>query len=216
MGMDFNMILGHKLTISEIASLSDPNELWETLNKYLESELNYYPPNNYIRWTQEPTEENLSEFWNKIEVDGYYDKTLELDCYFGNITVYRNTIRIWFSTIFYSYKFFQDVKSTIQIINVGRIFATYLRTNKVLYIPDGYLKTAIIENYACSDLTLNEAIEKGIKEFGQPPQGISKGRKNYFFVDNLENEIGEIKEWNEEEEYWKWDDKEGVYVQIKK
>jgi hypothetical protein len=152
----------------------------------------------------------------KIEANGCEDETFELKCYFGNITVFRKTIRIWYSTIFYSYKFFHNIDSTIQIIKVGRIFANHLKTDKVLYLPDGYYKTAIIEDYATRNLTLEEAIDKGIQKFGKPPIGISKGRKNHFFVDYVEKEIGEIVEWEEEEDFWKWNEDEKEYIQINK
>lgn len=214
MGMDFNMIMGHNLTVEQIGQLIHNESLWNSLADYFKRELNYQPSNPYRKWTQLPTKQNLEKFWTHIERQGYYDKTFEIDCYFGNITVFRKTLRIWFSTIFYSYRFFEHVKDTIQIINTGRIFANHIRTNKVLYIPDGYLKTAIIEGYACKDLSLDKAINKGINDFGKPPIGTSKGRKNYFFVDNINEEIGEIKEWNEEEDFWIWSDKEKDYIQI--
>jgi len=210
------MILGHKLTVGEVGSLCESNELWKSLEKYLKAELNYDPADKYAKWTQEPNEENINRFWNQFETNDYNNNVFEIDCYFGSITVYRNTLRIWFSTIFYSYNFFQDVKATIQIINIGRVFAKYLGTDKVLYIPDGYIKTAIIENFACSNLTLNQAIKKGIEKFGEPPVGISKGRKNYFFVDYVDEEIGEIKEWHDEEDFWQWDEMERDYKQLKK
>ena len=174
MGMNFNMIMGHELKTEQIRDLIQNKALWSSLETIFKEELDYQPPNTYRKWTQEPSQENLYDFWTQIESNGYYDKTFEIDCYFGNITVYRHTIRIWFSTIFYDYCFFEHVKETIQIIKVGRIIANHLGTDKVLYIPDSYLKTSILEDYACSGLSLDESINKGIDEFGKPPEGISK------------------------------------------
>ena len=216
MGMDFNMIMGHNLTVEQIGNLSRDEKLWNSLANYFKKELECEPSNPYRRWTQDPSQQNFEEFWTHIESQGYYDKTFEIDCYFGNITVFRKTLRVWFSTIFYSYRFFEHVRDTIQIITTGRIFANHIGTDQVLYIPDGYLKTAIIEGYARKDLSLDEAINKGIKDFGKPPEGISKGRKNYFFVDNINEEIGEIKEWSEEEDFWVWSEEEKDYIQINK
>lgn len=216
MGMDFSMIMGHELNVDQIQKLSHDEMLWNSLANYFKTELNYQPKDPYRKWTQEPTNENLNEFWTQIEEHGFYDKTFEIDCYFGNITVFRKTIKVWFSTIFYSYKFFEHVRDTIQIISAGRILANHIGTDKVLYIPDGYLKTAIIEDYACKDLTIDEAINKGIKDFGKPPNGISKGRKNYFFIDYINEEIGEIREWDKEEDFWIWNENANDYVQIVK
>jgi hypothetical protein len=215
MGMDFYMIMGHELNSNQIQDLIQDDTLWNPLANYFKNEINYRPLNPYRKWTQEPTQENLNNFWQQIETQGYCDRTIEIDCYFGRITIFRKTLKVWFSTIFYSYSFFENVIDTMQIINVGRIFANYIGTNKVLYVPDGYRKTAIIADYACKDLTLDEAILKGINEFGRPPKGLSKGRKNYFFVDYVNEEIGEIKEWAKEEDFWIWDEDEKEYLQIK-
>jgi hypothetical protein len=214
MGMDFNMIMEHSLSIKEIANLSEDENLWNSLDVYLKSALNYSPKNKYVRWTQEPSKDNLNEFWVSNEKDLDYNKFMEIDCYFGCITVYRKTVHIWFSTIFYSYKFFHNSEHTRQIMNLGRVFAKYFRTNKILYLPDGYRKTSIIEDYASREFSLDKAIEKGIKQFGEPPQGISKGRKNYFFIDYADQEIGDIKEWDEEEDFWRWNESKSEYEQI--
>ena len=212
MGMDFRMIMGHELNFDQIKNLNQDESLWKSLADFLKAELNYQPTDPYKKWTKEPIPKNLNEFWTEIETQGYSDTTFYIDCFFGNITIFRKTIKIWFSTIFHSYWFFKHSKDTIQIINIGRIFANHIGTDKILYIPDGYVKTAIIEDYSGS---LEDIISKGIREFGEPPKGISKGRKNYFFVDYIDQEIGEIKEWDEEEDFWKWDEEEKEYIQIK-
>jgi len=99
---------------------------------------------------------------------------------------------------------------------MGRLFAKYLNTDKVLYIPDGYIKTAIIEDFVTDGLSIEDVIRNGIQKFGEPPKCISKGRKNYFFVDDIEFDVGEIKEWEDEEDFWVWNEELGDSIQIKK
>jgi hypothetical protein len=215
MGRGFNMIIGHALSTKEVGEFVSNKKLWDSVAEYNKSRLNYEPDNPYIRWTMAPTKANLIQFWKESET-GQDNIDIEIDCYFGSVTFYRKTIEIWFSTIFYSYTFFHDSNHTLNIIQFGRIFAKYLNTEKVLYIPESYPGPAgLIEN-AWDGNTIDEIINKGIKQFGLPPKGISKGRKNYFFVDYINQEIGEIIDWESEEEFWVWNKGKITFDQIKK
>lgn len=213
MGMDFIMVVGHKMTPKEIINF--PNlSLWNQIDLFLEKELNYNPNEKYRKWSISPTEKMLQEYWKSWINDEVYEE-IEIDCYFGRINIYERTLTLKFYTIWWSYKFFNHAKDTKEIIKFGRLMAEYLGTKEILYIPDGYIKTSILEDSITNGLPLKNVIKKGIEKFGSPPSAISKGRKNYFFVDNVDEPIGEIKEWDEEENFWEWNDELGEAVQIK-
>ena len=98
--MDFSMIIGHSLSIQEIQKIDKNKELWNSIDEYLKAEINYSPSDKFVKWTLEPSQENLEEFWLKSRSGEDSNKLVEIDCYFGNITVFQYTIRIWFSNKF--------------------------------------------------------------------------------------------------------------------
>ena len=214
MGMDFKMVIGHKMTRDEIIEFPKSN-IWFEVEHFFKEKMDYSPEDKYVKWTLEPSQKKLESYW-QAWIDDTLQETIEIDTYFGKIRVYEKTMILSFYTVWWSYGFFEQSKNTKNIIEMGRLFAKYLNTNKVLYIPDGYIKTAIIEDFVTDGLSIEDVIRNGIQKFGVPPKGLSKGRKNYFFVDDIELDVGEIKEWEDEEDFWVWNEELGDSIQIKK
>lgn len=215
MGVDILGIVRHKMTAKEILSLPERIDSWSEMKELKKD--NKHMLNKTAKWDckNEMTEEALLLLWKCLETNEPQPKDLygfdySIECFIGWINVFRNTLVI---NHFPEHKYGNiDLPETAnRIIKINRKIAREMGSEEIIYCPDSAYPTSIIEECAMEGKSLDEIKKLGIAKFGQPPKGINEGRKYMFFIDNLNEEIGEITERNEYEEYWKYNRETGRY-----
>lgn len=215
MGVDILGIVRHKMTAKEILFLPKRIDSWSEMKELKKD--NKQMLNKPAKWNckNEMTEKALLLLWKSLETNDSQPKELygfdySIECFIGWINVFRNTLVI---NHFPEHKYRNiDLPETAnRIIKINRKIAREMGGEEIIYCPDSSYPTSIIEEYAMEGKSLDEIKKLGITEFGQPPKGINEGRKYMFFIDNLNEEIGEITERNEYEEYWKYNREIGRY-----
>jgi hypothetical protein len=129
--------------------------------------------------------------------------------------VFRHTIAL---THFPEHKYgnIQTPAIARQLFHLNRAVARALQTDKILYCPDSSFPTSILEEKAKLGMPLEALEAYGIAQFGTPPAGLSEGRKNFFFIDQIDEEMGEISEWEDWEGYWTYNEEKQDYEQVRK
>ena len=163
-------------------------------------------------WKVNPTEKSIEQLWEETETDTVTQSNW-IQTYFGDINIYRNNLTIEIYSL-QKYGNFRYNEAAISAINICRIIAKKLHQNKVIFCPDSSYPTSDVYSYALNGLEPNEIIKRGVEKFGPIPKGISKGRKNYFFVDYINEPIGDLLDWDKEKTYWVWDDEFSKYKQV--
>lgn len=215
MGVDLIGITGHKMKMKEIIEFPHILDSWIDLRTYLieNNEVASTRLNFKSTWKVKPTIKSLERLWKEHETDSVTQSNW-IETYFGDINIYRENITIEIDSI-QKYGNFRYTEAALSAIKICRIIAKNLKEEQVIFCPDSAYPTSEIYNFALDGLSPDKIIKKGIEKFGPIPKGISKGRKNYFFVDYVNQPIGEIIDWDEEESFWVWDKKKG-YIQIEK
>ena len=213
MGVDLIGITGHKLKMKEIIEFPKALDAWSDLRSYLiENDMVATTRMDFkSTWKKAPDPEAIEKLWKEYETDTVSQSNW-IETYFGDINIYRGNLTIEIDGI-QKYANFRYNESTLKAINICRIIAKNLNEDKVIFCPDSAYPTSEIYDYASDGISPNEIIKKGIDKFGEIPKGISKGRKNYFFVDYVNEPIGELLDWDKEETFWRWNEKRGQYEQ---
>jgi hypothetical protein len=99
-----------------------------------------------------------------------------------------------------------------EILNVNRVIAQELGADEILYIPDGYFETAILENGPDEGKNTRQTIESGVALFGEPSPDINRGRANYFFVDDLTQSLESLQPYDDLPVHWVYDEALGAYL----
>lgn len=220
MGTDIYGIIKHNLTAKQAISLPAEIETWQEIkelkkdDKYMLSKQAKYDGREVL------DEKYIVELWNCFEKEepmpqNLYGYSNIIDCFLGWIKVYRNTVVI---TQFPHHKYGNMHYPSVakKIIEINRIIAKKLKSNEIVYCPDSAFPTSIIEEYAREGKTIEEIKTFAIERFGEPPKGIDEGRKYMFFIDNINEEIGEITELDDWEEYWKYNYETRDYELVRK
>ena len=215
MGVDLIGITGHKLKMKEIIEFPLILDSWTDLRTYLieNNEVGTTRLDFKSTWKVEPTKSSLERLWKEHESDSVTQSNW-IETYFGDINIYRDNLTIELDSI-QKYKNLSSNETAIRIINICRLIENNLGQKQVIFCPDSAYPTSEIYDYALDGLSPDEIIRKGIKRFGPIPKGISKGRKNFFFVDYINNPIGKLKDWDEEETLWVWNEIESRYEKKK-
>ena len=212
--MDILGIVRHEMNAEELLTLPQMIDSWNDV-KELKNDKNQ--SNIKASWDckSPPTEKALIEIWNCDEKNIGRHRHLDeynnwIDCFIGDIHIYRKTLII---SHFPEHKYgnIQHPEIAKKIIGVNRKVAQYLGGEEIIYFADSYYPTAIIQEYVTEGKSFTEIKNLAINEFGNPPKGIEKGRKYMFFIDNINEEIGEISEWDDYEGYWKYNESIGEY-----
>jgi hypothetical protein len=226
MGMDIFGIVSHNLSAKEAVLLPEMIKTWNEIF-IIKSEPSLAHPDFKLKSLQKSQWENtaisnefiLNQIWEIRE--GSIPETKEangcdttIDCFVGDIKVYRNTLTITHSPE-HKYANIWHPERATRIIIINRKIAEFFGGKEVIYCPDGGYPTAILIDYALEGKTFESIKELGYKKFGLPPRGIAEGRKNMFFIDNIDDEIGEITEWTDDGDYWRYNYETNEYVQTK-
>lgn len=208
MGVDILAIVRHKMTPKEVLLFPNRIDSWSEMKELKKG--NDHMLKKTARWDclNEMTEETILSLWRCLEKNepppkDLYGYDYSIECFIGWIKVFRNTIII---NHFPEHKYgnIDMPEPANRIIKINRMIAKEMGSHEIIYCPDSSYPTSIIEEFAMEGKCFEEIKKLGIAKFGQPPKGINEGRKYMFFIDNLNEEIGEITERNEYEEYWKY------------
>jgi hypothetical protein len=226
MGMDIWGIVSHRLTAKDAISLPETIDSWVEIQSLKSAQSSIASSSNLqarqkAEWRNvDPINEfSLSAIWQILDgstpnTEKHYSCDTSIECFIGTIKVYKNTIAIIHSPE-HKYGNIRHPETAIRMIKINRKIAEQFGSKEVLYCPDGYYPTEILSEYAMTGKSLKEIFELGIQKFGEPPNGIEEGRKNMFFIDKIDEEIGEISEWDDDSDYWKYNEQTREYVQRK-
>jgi len=218
MGVDLIAAIGHKLSKADLVKL--PVFIDQQTNaraaKFLHGDP-YYSQLKESKWKGEleMTETVLEQIWEDWRLDTLLSNKRildnEIDCFIGSIDVWRNTLVICHFPE-HKYANLQYPDKARVIFESNRCIARALGEDKILYFPDSAFPTSILYDKAHKGLTIEELIEIGIQEFGQPPKTLSEGAQFMFFIDQFQDLDGELSEWNfSEQKYWKYNGQKGQY-----
>ena len=213
MGVDLIAAIGHRLSKAELLKLPVFIDQQTSLRdiKFLLGDP-YLMQLKESKWNGdvEMTESVLEQIWDDWRLDTHlsneriFDNII--DCFIVIIDVWRNTLLICHSPE-HKYSNLQSPDKARVIFESNRCIARALGEDKILYFPDSAFPTSILLDKAQNGLTIEELIDFGIKEFGQPPEMLSDGAQFMFFIDHFQDLGGELKEWNfSEEKYWKYNE----------
>ncbi|MDR2919649.1 MAG: hypothetical protein LBV72_09845 [Tannerella sp.] len=204
MGVDLHAAIGHKFSKSELLKLP---ELFDQISKVtdLKSSWDY----------SEMTEIDLENIWRDWELDtneyGDINFKNQVNCFWGNVDVWRNVLVIEHFPE-HKYSNLANPVAAKKIIGTNRHIAKALGESKIVYFPDSTFPTSILDTKTQEGFTIDEIINYGIKEFGQPPENLVEGMKFMFFIDVFQNLDNELIEWNWfDEKYWKYNWRNGRY-----
>lgn len=222
MGVDLIAAIGHKLSKAELLKLPVIIDQQKSLReiKFLQGD-SYFMQLKEAKWNSElkMTESVLEQLWDDWRLDTHlsgeriFDNTI--DCLIGSIDVWRNTLLICHFPE-HKYSNLQNPDTARILFESNRCIARALGEDKILYFPDSAFPTSILCDKAQNGLTIDELIDFGIKEFGEPPKTLSDGAQFMFFIDHFQNLDGELREWNwSDQKYWKYNELKGVYEKSK-
>lgn len=209
MGVDLNAIIGHNMNVNEIIRLPQLIDNWTEIAQL--GEFRMRPS----KWdcNYEMNEKILMLIWEdwEIEASNSEEKIFDncIHCYFGQIDVYRNCIIVCQWNHKYSNLCYPERAKIIFEIN--RIIAKKLEQSIILYVPDSAFPTSCLTDEPQKGKNIYDIIAFGIEKFGKPPKPVAKAIEYMFFTDDINSELGELKEWEwSSETYWEY--KNGKYV----
>ena len=200
MSVDLMGIIAHRLSKQDLLDLPAMLDQWSPIDA----------TKNPAKWRcdYEMTPDTLEAIWQDWETNAAPPSINEvfdnvIDCSFGSIDVWRNTIVVCSDR--HRYDFLCDPVSAAKILHANRIIARHLNAAVILYTTDSSYPTSVIIDKAQLGMTVNELIAFGIEQFGTPPKQVAEGVKYMFFIDEITTEIGELKEWNiNTDGYWRY------------
>jgi len=148
--------------------------------------------------------------WKAIEANEDVEP-IEVNWALGTIYVCRHCF-VFSHNHYHKYRNLFHLEVGKEILNVNRAIASELSTSEILYIPDGYFETAILENGPDEGKNTRQTIDHGIELFGNPPPDINRGRANYFFVDDLKQSLEGLQPFENLPKYWVYDQQHKEYV----
>ncbi len=227
MGVDLTGIIAHNLNTKEILELPKRIDSWEEIKNIRQTGLKkewtdeyvseYYSNFKSARWNceYEMNEKILELIWKDCDLgtnysDGkIFDNTI--DSYFAIIKVYEKTLLIE-QMPWHKYGNLRNSDFAEAILKINRFIAKKLNQNKVLYCVDSGYPTQAINELALQGKIIGDLIKFSELEFGKPPKPIQEGMKFTYFIDNLDEEIEQLKDWEYEEMYWKYDSLSKKYI----
>lgn len=203
MATDIIAIIGHNLTPFEIANLpkqiDSQIELKDIyINNYRnKAEFGYkqqqikeisLPKSN---WTYEFSESNLVNCWTHNEnlpVDYPMYNEIQLETYFGWLTINRHTIQI---KLFPEHKYanFFYFNQCKYILFFNRALAKKIGQDKIIYTADNGHGFEDLQKKAIEGEKFDELLKHCEETFGTDSNSIVEKIKNMFFIDNISNDI---------------------------
>lgn len=221
MGVDLLCIFENKLSNKEVLNLPTSINGWLEIKEERKSHYSNFPDSLSKQlqieafWDTdiELSEQILEEIFDSWKMqNSTYQHSLQnrIDCFLGYIRVYKNVIILEY-TPEHKYANLHDKEIASQIIKLNRTIANKLGSEKVLYCPDSGFPTAQIYYKTQEGKTVDESIEFGIEQFGQPPETINEGMKFMFFIDDLEKNIDNFNNWDWRDLIWKYNESTKQY-----
>ena len=206
MSVNLEAIIGHQMSKQTLLGLP------AMLDKLSDNEDIKSPAKwNYDYEMTEEILEAIWQDWEKEEVTSIsevFDNAIQ--CSFGRIDVWRNTIIISRNAHHY-YNLCDPVKAE-KLLHANRIIAGNLNATKILYTTDSAYPTSAIIDKAQLGLDVNELIQFGIQQFGNPPKPVAECMKYMFFIDEIAEDIGVLQEWNIQADcYWNFNSAKSKY-----
>jgi len=207
MGMDLVAIINHNRNAKQLLQLpklldesTELRELFMSKHNCEESEL------KLCEWSgpYEMTANNLGIIWtnlksqiefiSNIEINHY----AEIDTYFGEVSVYEQTINV---SPFpeHKYRNLRNLVTSEYIFELNRIIAKILGSNQIVYCCDSYYHPEIIESKSMEGWNINSIIEYSNEKFGEPPIEINAAIENLYFIDSFDLEL---KDMDPDKEVW--------------
>lgn len=209
MGMDLVAIFPHKFTKNEILQLPkliDNNNFVKNLveTKYhgniLSKPKTFPRKTNWSGSTETGRimdEKNLARIWKHYKYDTEIDvieglcHDTELDCYFGDLSIYENTIT---ATPFPEHKYgnLRNPVTSKYVFNLNRALAKFFNTNIIVYCCDSYYHPSILEEKSRMGWTIESIIKFGNDKFGIPPKEINEAIENLYFIDEFDINLDKL------------------------
>lgn len=203
MGMDLAAIIEHHrspeelLELPKIIGASEPlKKLFLERHKVSNEEFDKL---NKTKWAgpYEMTENNLLQIWKRYEDDldtaaiegmNYF---ADLDSYFGQIAVYKETINV---SPFPEHKYgnLRNLVTSKYVFTLHRQIAKIIGANRILYCCDSYYYPSILEEKSRMGWNLNSIIEFGNRIFGIPPKEINEAVENLYFIDEFDIDLDKL------------------------
>lgn len=216
MGVDLLCIFENKLSKKDLTNLPSIINSWSSIKKVRQSHYSQFP-DSLKRQTKidafwdsdiEITEIILEEIFSSWKTNNStYQHSLKnrIDCFLGFVRVYENAIIIEYMPE-HKYANLHDKDISEQILSLNRAIAKKLNSDKILYCPDSSFPTAQIYYKIQQGMTVDDAIEFGTQTFQKPPEQICEGMKFMFFIDDLEKNIDNLKDWDWRDLMWQYNE----------
>lgn len=215
MGVDLVGIIGHAMSKKEIVNLPYEVNQWHAVNEFFTTYSNR--PIEKAKWNGIINEDQLELIWQYYEERHNTKEILakmqnfdtSIDCCFGSLSIYRQTILIEHWNHKYSNLMVPEIAKNILTLN--RIIAKCFNQNEIIYCVDSGYPTQSIFHKALSGSHFTELKKYGIDKFGNPPKDIDDGRKFMFFIDDFTKDLNQLTYWGDENPYWLYDIKTNEY-----
>ncbi len=159
----------------------------------------------------------LKAMWQAYQNNGYSDLDLrgfdlEVSTFFGGLKFFEKVIVITRNPE-HKYANLCAPDTARSLILVNRLIARQFGQKRILYYPDGF-PPAKIEDFVWAGDSFSTIEQKAVERFGPPPKGIEAGRRNMFFIDHIDDEIGELPHCDLGEGYWQYNPQTTTYERI--
>jgi len=197
MGVNIVAIVRHQYSAQEIVNLPERINSWIDIHEYHKEFNNDKSEEINAKWDAgifEVTETLIKKEWEARESDCVPEAFPRIWCSFADFKVNRHTINICPSWM-HKYGNLYDFFTREYVMNLMRMIANKIGSNRIIFCPDSGSSTYILEEKSCQGWTLEEIERYGIETFGKTPDDLTKAVYNYFFIDDLKLDL---KDYNNE------------------
>jgi len=187
MGVDIVAIVRHNYSVKEIVNLPERINSWTDIHEYHKKFNDDKREEINAIWDAgifEVTEKLIKKEWEAWKSDGIVETFPRICCSFANFKVNRHTINICPSWM-HKYGNLYDFFTREYVMNLMRMIAHKIDSNRIIYCPDSACSTSILEEKSRQGCTLEEIEEYGISTFGRIPLDLTNAVYNYFYIDDL-------------------------------
>jgi len=234
MGVDLIGVVNHKLNKSELIKLPSIMDTWNEINliiltelrktytekyvneKYLNIESAYYNIDmGGVKTKSNPDENYFELVWNQwVENENAELLSIQIVTYFAFIKIRRQTIIIE-QMPWHKYSNLDDKDMAKMILEINRVIANKLEQNKIVYFADSSYPTSMLYNHALEGKTVEQIIQIGDTNFTNRPKEINEGIKFKYFIDEMKDDLSNLKNLDNSELYWNWNSKSRSYKRTK-
>lgn len=194
MGTDIVAIVRHRYSPQEIVNLPERINSWTEIHEYRKKFLNDNREKIDAKWEAgifEVTEDLITKAWGAWETNDVVEAYPRIHSSFASFNINRHTINLCPSWT-HKYGNLYDFFTRAYVMNLMRMIAKRIGSDRIIYCPDSTCSTSILEEKSNQGWTLDEIEDYGKSTFGSIPEDLTKAVYNYFFVDNLNIDLDDF------------------------